>query len=357
MISASHNPWEDNGVKVFSSRGTKLEDALEAQVEAEVRATLEQPDTSRESSGGASMSPADEPSLPARYADWLVERGVAAGSLGGLSLVVDCANGAASELAPSVLSRLGATLTVIHASPDGRNINEKCGSLHLESLAGAVADARADAGVAFDGDADRALFVTRDGRTVDGDEVLLIAADALLRGGRLRGGAIVGTVMSNLGLEQALAQRGLGLVREAVGDRNVLARMQRDQCSLGGEPSGHVIFMDEAPTGDGLMTAIQLLAAVQASGQTLGALAAKMPRTPQILRNVRVQRRAPLESLPGWSELLDHWTARLGRDGRVLVRYSGTEPLVRVMAEGSNEPLVTECADALANHIDGALGA
>lgn len=353
MISASHNAWPDNGIKVFSSAGTKLPDALEDQVETELGNLPSAP--SAASHGSITLR--HEPTLAGAYARWLIDRGRAAGGLSGMHVIADCANGAASAIAIDVLSQLGARAVALHAAPNGRNINDGCGSLHLGSLAQAVRDAGADAGVALDGDADRALFVTHDGQHVDGDHVLLIAAEALSQSGRLRGSAIVGTVMTNLGLEHALDERGLHLVRENVGDRNVLERMQRDGCNLGGEPSGHVIFLDEAPTGDGLMTAIQLLSAVRASGRTLADLASSLHRAPQVLRNVRVRARVPLEGVPGWTALLSRWTERFGSHGRVLVRYSGTEPLVRVMAEGADGSLVAECAEELATHLQGALGA
>lgn len=349
VVSASHNPWPDNGIKVFSSAGTKLADALEARVEAEVR---EAPLTSPDPPGAL----VDDPSLAPRHADWLVTRGLAAGGLDGLHVVVDCANGAAAGLAGDVLLRLSARADVRSDRPDGRNINEDCGSLHLEALARDVVATGADLGVAFDGDADRALFVTHRGETIDGDQILLVAAEALRAHGTLRGGAVVGTVMSNLGLERALAAMGLALLRERVGDRHVLGRMIESGCNLGGEQSGHVIFLDEAPTGDGLLTAIQVMSAVRRSGGSLAALAAGMQRSPQILRNVRVKAKVPLDTVDGHALLVRTWENRLGREGRILVRYSGTEPLVRVMAEGTDPALIEECVESIAGNLARSVG-
>ena len=353
VVSASHNPYHDNGLKVFSRAGTKLADALESRVEGMVArapaisaADLPVPPV-----------PEDEPALRGSYAAFLLERGRAAGGLDGLSVVVDCAHGASCGLAVPVLAGLGARVSSIHERPDGRNINEDSGSLHLRALAAAVIAAGADAGVAFDGDADRALFVDAVGQPVDGDQVLLLAADVLLEAGRLRGGGVVGTVMSNFGLERALVARGLSLVREKVGDRNVLERMQSDGFNLGGEQSGHVIFLDEAPTGDGLLTAIQVLAAVRASGRTLQELAGRLERSPQVLRNVRVRERVPLDGLPSHCRIVDEWTRRLGAEGRIVVRYSGTERLVRVMAEGTDGASIAECVDAIADDLARQIGA
>jgi phosphoglucosamine mutase len=352
VISASHNPYRDNGLKVFSTRGTKLPDALEEAVERRVAELL--PTTTPGRDAGA---PEDEPELARRHADWLVERGRAPGvSLDGLRACVDCAHGAASPVAADVLARLGVEVTPIGCSPDGRNINLGCGSLHLGELARAVVAGRAELGIAFDGDADRALFVDAGGQPVDGDQVLLIAADCLRGRGALRGGGVVGTVMSNLGLEKALADRGLALVREKVGDRFVLERMLRDGYNLGGEQSGHVIFLDEAPTGDGILTALQVLAAVRRSGRTLRELASALVRCPQVLHGVRVRTRVPLEEVDGYPALAEHWSRRLGGSGRILVRYSGTERLLRVMVEGTDGPLVEECAAALVAHLERVLG-
>jgi phosphoglucosamine mutase len=349
VISASHNPHHDNGVKVFSSRGTKIADALEDEVERRVGAR-----GAPEAADGA--LPRDEPELVERYVAWLVERAGAAGGADGLFVACDCAHGAASAIASRVLEGSGAKVLSTCDAPDGRNINERCGSLHLDVLGACVRESGADLGVAFDGDADRALFVDASGAPVDGDQVLLLAADGLRASGRLRGGAIVGTVMSNFALERALDARGLKLLRERVGDRFVLERMQAEGCNLGGEPSGHVIFLDEAPTGDGLLTAVQVLARVKRSGRTLAELAADLPLAPQVMRNVRVRERVPLERIDGHGALVTTWGARLGDTGRIVVRYSGTEPLVRVMAEGTDAGLIASCVEEIATHLERAIG-
>jgi phosphoglucosamine mutase len=353
VVSASHNPWRDNGVKVFSHLGTKLDDALELEVEREI---------ARQVAGHADEAPcgtppADEPALRRHHADALVARFAARGGLQGLSVVLDCAHGAASGLAGGVLLELGAKVTVLCEEPDGRNINEGCGSVHPDALARRVVSDAADAGIAFDGDADRCILVDDRGRLVDGDHVLLLCADDLIERGALRGGGVVGTVMSNFGLERALRSRGLVLVREKVGDRNVLERMQRDGFNLGGEPSGHVIFLDDEPTGDGQLTALSVLGIVKRRGRSLSELADALPKAPQVLVNVRVRERRPLEDVAGHAERVRSWSRRLGDEGRLVVRWSGTERLVRVMAEGSDAALVSACAEDIAEHLRLELGA
>lgn len=349
MVSASHNPWRDNGVKIFSHQGLKLDDRLERKVEERLRELL----------AGADALPrplADEEPLRHRHAEALLAHFRTRDSLKDLSLVLDCAHGAASHLAGELLTALGARVHVLFADPDGRNINEGCGSVHPEVLAREVVARSADAGIAFDGDADRCILVDAKGRLVDGDHALLICAIDMTRRGTLRGGGVVGTVMSNFGLERALRARGLELVREKVGDRNVLERMQRDGYNLGGEPSGHVIFLDECPTGDGQLTALSVLEVAAASRTPLADLADALPRSPQVLVNVRVNERRPLEEIPGHDARVRAWSEKLGGEGRLLVRWSGTERLVRVMAEGSDEALVSECAEDIAFHLSVALG-
>lgn len=352
MVSASHNPWRDNGLKVFSHRGTKLDDGLERRIEREVAL--------RPSSGSPAASAddlADEPALRARHPEHLVEAFSRGAGLRGLTLVLDCAHGSLAGIAAGVFARLGAHVTTLGDEPDGRNINRACGAVHPEALAREVVSRGASGGVAFDGDADRCILVDGSGRIVDGDAVLLAAADDMRARGELRGGGVVGTVMSNFGLERALLDRGLSLVRERVGDRNVLERMLRDGYNLGGEPSGHVIFLDRAPTGDGLQTALAVLTSLQAAGRTLAEVRDALPRTPQVLLNVRVRQRRALEDVEGHAERVRRWQDRLGGDGRVVVRWSGTEPLVRVMAEGTDEALIGECARDIAAHIESLLGA
>jgi len=306
---------------------------------------------------GEAAAPADEDSLREAYADWLLERGRAAGlALEGRRIAIDCAHGAAAPLAAPLFRALGAEVLTRGDAPDGRNINEGCGSLHPQGLAELVRESGSELGIALDGDADRALLIDSRGREVDGDDMLLITADWLLSQRRLRGGSVVGTIMSNFGLERALAERGLSLGRAGVGDRFVLEQMQATGCNLGGEPSGHVIFLDEAPTGDGLLTAMQVLGAVLAAGRPLDELTSSLVRTPQILKNIPVRERVPLESVEGWEALSQAWLDRFGSAGRFVVRYSGTERLVRVMAEGTDATLVAACVDELAEHLERALG-
>jgi phosphoglucosamine mutase len=281
-------------------------------------------------------------------------------SLAGLRMVVDCGNGAASGLAPELFERLGAQVTPLFCSPDGRNINLDCGALHVGKLREAVLAGGAEMGVAFDGDADRAIFVSRRGRIVDGDAVLLLAARALHAENRLPGpdGAptVVATVMSNLGLERALAAHGIRLLRTPVGDKYVLEEMLRSGAVLGGEQSGHVIFSQYATTGDGLLTALRVVEVMKASGQGLDELTEELVIYPQRLVNVRVQSRKPLSELPGVLEEVRAAEQALGDAGRVLVRFSGTEPLARVMVEGENRPRVEALAKSIAEAIRAEIG-
>jgi phosphoglucosamine mutase len=329
VISASHNPYEDNGVKFFAPGGRKLTDPEEAALEAELERVLGEPSAAAAAAG----VPAGEVDAEA-VARW--ERSIV-GSLGGRSLplrvVVDAANGAASTVAGDVLRTLGAHVTVLHAEPDGRNINAGCGSTHPEDLQAEVVRSGADVGIALDGDADRALAVDAAGRLIDGDQIIAICAIDRHERGALAGDAVVVTVMTNLGFRQGMAAHGIDVVEVPVGDRHVLAAMAERGLELGGEQSGHVIFGDAATTGDGLLTAVQLLDVVARTGRPLAELAdAAMTRLPQVLRNVRVHR-------PGAevaAEVADDAAAaaaELGDAGRVLLRPSGTEPLVRVMVE------------------------
>jgi phosphoglucosamine mutase len=282
------------------------------------------------------QKPPVEPGLAEEYIELL--RGAVAGlDLSGLRLVVDCANGAASQVAPELLRRLGAQVTPIHAAPDGKNINLDCGALHPEALAAKVKEVGAEAGVAFDGDADRAMLVSSTGRVVDGDGVLLAAARWMKDNCTLKGSTVVGTVMANLGLEVALREAGLALVRTAVGDRYVLEEMLRRGANLGGEQSGHVIFLDDSPAGDGLLTALKMLRIMRERGASLDELTADLKVFPQVLKNVRVREKVPLEQLPAVQQSIREAEAALGERGRVVVRYSGTEPLLRVMVEAESQ--------------------
>ena len=346
MISASHNPYLDNGIKIIDHSGFKLPDEQEHVIEQDIFAWL---------ASGEAPVPAElttDHGLDQAYIDDLAA--TLPGGLGGLRLVVDASNGAATYLAPALFERLGATVDRIHCAPDGKNINLHCGSQHLESLREQVIETRADLGVAFDGDADRAMFISHSGKVVDGDMVLLVTALPLHTRGRLT--EVIATVMSNLGLEVALRERGIGLVRTPVGDKYVLDEMVKRSAPLGGEQSGHIIFRDYATTGDGLLTALRVLEAMRDSGKDLDELTSAFVSYPQLLVNVRVKERRPLAELESVNEGIRRAQAEFGESGRVLVRFSGTEPLARVMVEGPALDRVTHHAHAIADAIGKELG-
>ena len=350
VISASHNPYHDNGVKLFAGTGMKFPDVIEALLEEEIlRLREERPP---EPAKGVSA----DRSLDEDYLAFLRDCAIPGASLGGLKIVLDCANGAASSLGPALFRSLGATVVAIHDRPDGRNINAGCGALHPESLQKKVVEERASLGVAFDGDADRAIFVSASGRLVDGDGVLLVAARWLRSAGKLRGTQIIGTTMTNLGLERLFAAEGLTLVRVPVGDRYVLEEMVRSGSNLGGEQSGHVIFLDEATTGDGLLTALKVAGLVALYGP-LDELVSDLKVFPQTIINVNVRARPPLESLAEVSRTLDEAARALGSGGRVVLRYSGTEPKARVMVEAERAEDVRRWAERLASAVRTAIGA
>jgi len=352
MISASHNPYQDNGIKLIGHSGYKLPDQQEELLEAGIFALLRD---------GAASSPAQlrvDTGLDRAYIEHLAS--TLPQGLGGLRIVCDCANGSASALAPELFERLGATVRMTHCSPDGRNINLDCGSLHLEVLRSAVLAESADVGVAFDGDADRALFVSKAGKIIDGDAVLLVTARYLKDRGWLAAGegppTVVATVMSNLGLERALNSHGIRLIRTPVGDKYVLEEMIRIGAMLGGEQSGHVIFHQFATTGDGMLTALRVFEAMRASGKGLDELTSEMQVYPQRLVNVRVRERKPLEDLPAVKAAIRDAEKSFGDAGRVLVRFSGTEPLARVMVEGPDLERVEKFANHIASEIRAELG-
>jgi phosphoglucosamine mutase len=351
MISASHNPFGDNGIKVFAAGGRKLADEVEAQLEAELAALGAQGDPRPRPSGAAVGTIAVDHQAVEAYRRHLVEGVVAADALRGLKVVIDGAHGAASELAAEVIGALGATVHAIHTEPDGVNINEGCGSTHPEDLQAAVVAHGADVGLAFDGDADRVLATDAHGNLVDGDQIIAICAIDLHERGALRDASVVVTVMTNLGFHQAMAARGIDVVTTAVGDRYVLEALDRDGLALGGEQSGHVIFRDLASTGDGMLTGLVLLDVVARSGRPLGELAAEaMVRLPQVLVNVRTAERDPnlLDKLAADVAAAE---ADLGDRGRVLLRASGTEPVVRVMVEAPTHTEAAEVADRLAQRV------
>jgi phosphoglucosamine mutase len=359
VISASHNPYQDNGIKVFAPSGKKLADETERRIEADVAAAIDQSvglDHQRGELDWMHDQAEREQAYQKSYINYLatdVGRGL---NLEGLRLAVDCANGAASAIAPELFARLGAQVEVLSAQPDGQNINDACGSLHQEGLQRVVVDRGLDLGIAFDGDADRALFVDANGNLVDGDAALLVLAGYLKKRGQLAGDVVVATVMSNIGLEIALRERGIELIRAQVGDRYVLEELLARGAKLGGEQSGHIIFPDISLAGDGMITAIELLRAVLDSGLSLGQLAAQMTRYPQLLVNVRVRSKPLLDTLPEVKAETERVERDLQGRGRLLVRYSGTENLARVMIEGEDEIKVREQANRLAEAIRKAIG-
>jgi phosphoglucosamine mutase len=350
MISASHNPYHDNGVKLISSSGMKFPDTVEVELEKAILSASGPAPTSR----GLHLN-GDE-KLHEDYLDGLRCAAFPGSKFAGMKLVLDCANGAASKLGPKLFRSLGATVTAIHDSPDGRNINAGCGSLHPEEMQKLVVETGAALGVAFDGDADRAIFASASGKLVDGDGVLLVAGRYLQSLRKLKGSVIVGTTMANLGLERALEKSGLTLLRTNVGDRYVLEEMLRIGANLGGEQSGHILFLDDATTGDGMLTALKIASIVSIVGP-LDTLAGDLKIFPQKIVNVRVRSKPPLDTLPEVSRSLAEAEKSLGNSGRVVLRYSGTEPLARVMVEAEHDDDVRRWTDSLAAALRTAIGA
>jgi phosphoglucosamine mutase len=357
VISASHNPFQDNGLKVFEASGRKLDDAMERLIESDIQSSIR-------NSASTSRSVEAEPGesdrsqeLRTKYINYLTDEIGRDLSLANLKIVVDCANGAASEIAPAVLRRLGANPIAINNTPDGRNINLNAGSLHIESLQERVVAEGSDLGVAFDGDADRALFVDAAGKFVDGDATLWVLANFLKAHGQLKSDKVVATVMSNIGLEIALRSQGINLVRTDVGDKYVLEELLRNGGALGGEQSGHIIFPKVSLAGDGIITTLMLLSAIVEKQDSLEDLTQGIQRYPQVLVNVRVREKRPFEELPSVQRLANEIQQALGDRGRLLLRYSGTEPLARVMIEGPTEAEVNQGAQTLAAAIQKEIGA
>ena len=344
MISASHNPMPDNGIKLFQRGGEKLADDVEALVEARIGEPWQRP------TGAAVGRVINGDQLVDKYIEHLLS--TIDVSLSGLKVVVDCANGASSFTAPVALSRAGAEVIAIANTPDGWNINDGVGSTHLDFLRNAVLKNGADVGIAHDGDADRCLAIDAAGNEIDGDVIMAILAKGLKAQGKLRANTIVGTVMSNLGFMHAMAESGIEVVTTAVGDRYVLEAMLQSDFNLGGEQSGHVIMRDHANTGDGLLTALQLLAEVKRSGQTLQELSRVMVRFPQILINVKNVAKERLASSTAIADAVKAAEAELGSNGRVLLRASGTEPLVRVMVEAQSDAVAQSVATKLAQVVE-----
>ncbi|HEY2460773.1 MAG TPA: phosphoglucosamine mutase [Candidatus Acidoferrum sp.] len=350
VISASHNPFQDNGVKLFSSAGMKFPDSAEEFLEQDIFKHRADPVPQR-------ISPlvADE-SLDAEYLAFLRSRIIPGAKLAGLRIVLDCANGAAYKLGPELFRSLGADVVAMGVEPDGRNINAGCGSLHLEGLQKRAIAERAALGVAFDGDADRALFVCGTGRIVNGDGVLLAVARYLKSHGKLKGERVVATSMSNLGLERILARDNISLARTDVGDRYVLEEMLRSGNVIGGEQSGHIIFLDDSPAGDGLLTAVKIASLVSMHGE-LASLVEGLKDYPQTIVNVKVRSKPPLNSLPEVASALAEAQSTLGDNGRVVLRYSGTEQLARVMVEAEHEADVQRFSQSVANALRNSIGA
>ncbi|MCA1578098.1 MAG: phosphoglucosamine mutase [Acidobacteria bacterium] len=351
VISASHNPYQDNGIKIFSPSGEKIDSALERQIESDVY------HGSKSSSDLKNVSPLAVASLRNDYLNFLANEIASGLSLKGLTMVVDCANGASTEFAPLLFETLGARVVPINAKPDGRNINLNSGSLHIESVIKTVINEKAHLGVAFDGDADRSLFVDEKGNFVDGDATLWLLAHYLRSHERLKDDTVVATVMSNVGLEVAFRGVGIRLVRTDVGDKYVLDELRRLGASLGGEQSGHIIMPELSLAGDGMITALCLLRALRESDKTLSQATAGFQQYPQILLNVRVREKVPFATLESVQEEVRDVEERLSPTGRLLLRYSGTEPLARVMIEGEKQFEIDEYAQRIADAIKREIGA
>ncbi|HUK56701.1 MAG TPA: phosphoglucosamine mutase [Nitrospiria bacterium] len=353
VISASHNSFEDNGIKFFSRDGLKLPDRMEHEMEELIfSGKIDSIRPTADEIGKAFRVDDAE----GRYIEFVKSSLPKGLTLQGLTVVVDCANGAAYKVAPTILRELDAKVIVLGDEPNGMNINQGCGSTHPEVIQKAVREQRADVGVAHDGDADRAIFTCEKGRLVNGDQVMAALAVSLKKMRRLSKNTLVTTVMSNMGLDRAMKTAGIRIVKTAVGDRYVLERMLRDGYNFGGEQSGHLIFLDYNTTGDGLITSLQVLAMMKTTGKPLSELTKVMTNFPQVLVNVRVKERLDLSSLPKVRQHMDKLEKKLDGSGRLLVRYSGTEPLVRIMIEGEREPEIRKWADDLAQTIRNAVG-
>jgi phosphoglucosamine mutase len=353
VISASHNPWYDNGIKIFGGDGYKLPDETELRIEDEIFRQLESVTAPEPQNLSA---PPVNPEFRADYEAFLLSA-VPGLKLNGLKLVLDCANGAASAIAPELFAHLGGCVQITHATPDGRNINADCGALHPAVVAAETKANNADIGVTFDGDADRALFADANGNVVNGDAILLLAARDLKARNLLKGNTIVATTMSNMGLEAALRRDKIKMLRAPVGDKYVLEMMQANSASLGGEQSGHILFPHLATTGDGLLTALVVLDIVRRSGKSLAGHIADLKVFPQVIVNIRVKEKTPLDQIDTVAASIRAAESELNGNGRVVVRYSGTEPLARVMIEAESEKTMRHHAEAISEAIRDALGA
>lgn len=355
VISASHNPWQDNGIKLFGGDGFKLPDAVELEIEDEIFQHLAKIDAPDPASLPAVE---DNAALANDYIEFLIDS-VPGPSLAGLRIVADCANGAAAAVAPELFRRLegeAGQVLLMNVEPDGRNINLKCGALHPEFVARAVAERGAAVGLTFDGDADRCMLAGSRNNVVNGDAILLMAARDLKARGMLTGDVVVATTMSNMGLEAALKRSGIRMLRAPVGDRYVLEEMQKHDAALGGEQSGHILFPHLATTGDGLLTAMVVLDLIARSGKTVEELTADLKVFPQVIVNVKVREKKPLSSIPAVAAAIHAAENELKDSGRVVIRYSGTEPLARVMIEAESEEAMRRHADTIATTIRDAIG-
>jgi phosphoglucosamine mutase len=359
VISASHNPWQDNGIKLFGSNGMKLADEIEHDIEAEIFEHIDQLIDHQQDEGSlmADILPGHA-NLRADYEAWLASS-VDTAKLSGLRVLIDCANGAASAVAPELFARIGVAAEILHTTPNGRNINDHCGALHPEHVAAEMQrrPGQFDVGITLDGDADRALFCDSVGHVVNGDAVLLIAALDMKSRGILAHDTVVATTMSNMGLEKALHSNGLQMLRTNVGDKYVLEEMLKIGATLGGEQSGHILFMDaDSTTGDGLLTALRVLDVVARSGKSLQELTSGLKVFPQVIRNLKVREKIPMRELPTVAATIQAAEEELNGNGRVVVRYSGTEKLARVMIEAESEALMQKHVNAIAEALHTAIG-
>ena len=359
VISASHNPWQDNGIKLFGPNGMKLADEIEREIEAEIFSHIDQLSDHQPDEGSlmADILPG-RADLRAAYEAWLAAS-VAATKLARLRVLIDCANGAASAIAPELFARIGISAEFLHTTPDGRNINQACGALHPEHVAAELQrrPGHFDLGITLDGDADRALFSDSQGNVINGDAVLLVAALDMKARGVLAHNTVVATTMSNLGLEKALRSHGIEMLRAGVGDKYVLQQMLKTGATLGGEQSGHILFMDaDSTTGDGLLTALRVLDVVARAGKSLYQLTSEFKAFPQEIRNIKVRDKIPLNQLPAVAAAILAAERALDGNGRIVVRYSGTEKLARVMIEAESESLMHHHVNAVAQALQQAIG-
>lgn len=353
VISASHNPYEDNGIKIFDRNGFKLPDEEELKIEKLIFGNGDELIKSSPEHIGKAFRIDD---APGRYVVFAKNSFPNDLTLEGIKVVIDCANGAAYKVSPIIFQELGAEVITIGVDPDGTNINTECGSLNPELLRSKVLESGADIGIALDGDADRVIFCDEKGTIVDGDKIIAICAEEMIKRGSLKGDAVVTTIMSNMALENFIRSKGLDFIRTEVGDRYVVEAMRSRKCNLGGEQSGHIIFLDHTTTGDGTLAALQVLAIMKREGKKLSELSSIIDPYPQLLLNVRIKKKKELGEISGLTDLITRNNKRLQGKGRINIRYSGTEPISRVMVEGEDVTLIKEIADELASVIEKDIG-